>query len=140
MPLGSVPSLERPVWLSTERTSGKERRMSRKVCTILVVSVSDDDMGSLASTHSAPSFSSGKNSEPRYLNEYSDSPITAKAAARLKRWWEYVQPKARVTMRSKKLTMGLFFSRTFLLSRMEESTGTSVRVRMRAPTRAKPSV
>ncbi len=97
-------------------------------------------MGILASTHRAPSFSSGRNSLPIHRSEKSDKARMAMADRTVVRGRRQHHWKPRNTQVSKKRAMKLCFSFTLRRSSAAHSTGTRVRVKISAPSSAKPSV
>ncbi|MNY40340.1 hypothetical protein D3C86_1750770 [compost metagenome] len=107
---------------------------------ILTLCVNEVLIGNSAVTQSAPSFSGGRNSVPSQRVEITVNPKESPAINKVSflRLKVHLNPRSMVlfTKRVKKFS----FSRTFFFSRMELKTGTSVRVKINAPSKAKPSV
>src|SRR5690606_35249821 len=139
-PLGSVPSLLRPVCESTPFTSGNLFNSARNNETIFTVSFNDVLIGNFASTHNAPSLSVGKNSVPNHFEEKIENAKIANETIKLLRLFAYVYLKAFATIFVMNSTKRLCFSFTFFFNKMETNTGTKVKVKISAPSKAKPSV
>ena len=97
-------------------------------------------IGSFASTHKAPSFNVGKNSEPKNLKENVLAAMMIMAAQKLLFLFRNVKANPLETILLKKFTTGLWRSFTSLSNRILHNTGTSVSVKSNAPNNANPNV
>ena len=87
-----------------------------------------------------PSFNCGRNSVPNKVKHHNPTAATAVVTVTVIRLWAWQRSNSPVAIRFPQARNGLCFSLTFFFNNIDERTGTSVRVKIKAPNRAKPNV
>ena len=87
-----------------------------------------------------PSFSCGRNSVPNKVKHQSPTAATSVVTVIVIRLWAWQRSNSPVAIRFTQARNGLCFSLTFFFNSIDERTGTSVSVKIKAPNKANPNV